>query len=569
MNDDLATEPTTDMSELEENALRHPPGFEVLKDVEGQYTLYVDPYRTYVLAFVVHRPFGRWTSYQRWVELPRSQKILIKLFPAALGYLAKSLMHDEKENSRSAQPSDGCRHSPGIASNRNRERGGFRHSDVNFMTSFFPRLTLDRWTLARLCAVCILFAIPISTAAVNILAPLMALLMLTCRRFWTTVGELRRNRVVLTALLLFLLLSISFTWDVAGFSDSVSMLSKYRKILYFPFLFLLFDSVEWRRLAVLALCASLTLVLMLSCSNWLGLTHVGPLYAPDPIRVSWVFKHHITQGLFSAFLAYMTLTLATMPRNSNLSKTLSIPIFARVICGTIAMVAVINLLVMQEGRTGPAVLPPLLMLWSWQVFLREQRSAISKAILVLAIALAVGALGITYVVHNKTSRMASVGSEILEYEKHGASTSAGLRLEFYRRSILLISRRPVLGSGVGSIGPLFQDLAVGRQGAQGMVSSNPHNEYFMISVQLGLVGLAVFVSLLWQLWLGGLRKAGFEGAFACGYVLMFAVACLANSLLLDFPEGHMLVFLCGILLAPSRKGGTANSCRSVSGTVAA
>lgn len=420
------------------------------------------------------------------------------------------------------------------------------------MTSFFPRLKLDRWTLARVCAVCTLSAIPISTAAVNILAPLMVLLMLTCRQFWTSIGELRRNRVVLAALLLFLLLSVSLTWDVVGFDYSLSMLSKYRKLLYFPFLFLLFDSVAWRRLAILALCSSLTLVLMLSCSNWLDLTHFGPLYAPDPIRISWVFKHHITQGLFTAFLAYMTLTLATMPRSSNISKTLSIPSFLRVICGTIAIVCVINLLVMQEGRTGPAVLLPLLMLWSWQIFLREQRSLPGKTVLVVGIALAFGALAGLYVAHNKTSRIANVGSEIHEYETNGASTSVGLRLEFYRRSIFLVSKRPVLGSGVGSIGPLFQDLAAGRQGAQGMVSSNPHNEYLMISVQLGLVGLAAFVTLLWQLWRGGLRTTGFEGAFVRGYVLIFAAACLANSLLLDFPEGHMLIFLSGILLAPSK-----------------
>ncbi|EEA03646.1 hypothetical protein BH160DRAFT_1131 [Burkholderia sp. H160] len=106
------------MSRLEENAQRHPPGFEVLKDVEGQYTLYEDPCGTYVLAFVVYRPFGTWTSYQRWVELPRYKKILIKLFPAVLGYLAKRLTHEEKENSQSAQTSDCYRHVSGRASDR-------------------------------------------------------------------------------------------------------------------------------------------------------------------------------------------------------------------------------------------------------------------------------------------------------------------------------------------------------------------------------------------------------------------------------------------------------------------
>jgi O-antigen ligase len=420
------------------------------------------------------------------------------------------------------------------------------------MTKFFPPFTPTRWALARWCAICTLFAIPISTAAVNLLAPTMVLIMLTCRQFWVSVGEIRHNRVAVAASVLFLLLCISLLWDVAPIGESISILAKYRKLMYFPFLLILFNESAWRRLAIGALYISLTFVLILSCTNWLGLTHIGPLYAPDPIRASWVFKHHITQGLFTALLAYMALTLAW---GRHCGEKLNVSLGVRVSSAAITVLALASIFVMQEGRTGQVVLPPLLILWSWQAFLQGQRLRFGKAILVLGVAAVVGGLAVTYVAHNKMSRLAEVGSEIHDYEKRDEPTSVGLRFEFYRRSLSLISQRPMLGAGVGSVGALFREQASGQQGARGMESSNPHNEYFTIADQLGIVGLVAFLVLMWQIWRQSCNLRNLEGAFSAGYAVAFGIACLANSLLLDFPEGHMLVFLCGILLAPSRPVG--------------
>jgi O-antigen ligase len=92
-------------------------------------------------------------------------------------------------------------------------------------------------------------------------------------------------------------------------------------------------------------------------------------------------------------------------------------------------------------------------------------------------------------------------------------------------------------------------MTAGHAGAQGILTANPHNEYLMMSVQLGAIGLAAFLWLLWQLWQTSLRTPSLEGVFSAGYVVAFAAACAANSLLLDFPEGHLLIFLAGILLA--------------------
>ena len=419
------------------------------------------------------------------------------------------------------------------------------------MTAFFPSFALSRWMLARLSAICTLILIPVSTAGVNVLAPLTILIMLTCREFWQRVGMLRHSRLALAATGLFLLLVVSLLWDVSPVRESVSILLKYRKLLYLPFLLVLFDDAAWRRLAALSLLASLTLVLVLSCTNWLGVTQIGQLYAPDPVRASWVFKHHITQGIFTALLVFLALTLATSPWNPVLAGTVRLPMGVRILCATIVVLALVNLFAMQQGRTGQVLVLPLLVVWSWQTFLRGQPLHPGRMAVALGVAMLVGGAALAYVAHHKSSRMAEISAEIHDYEKHGEATSVGLRLEFYKRSLQLIAQRPVFGSGVGSVESQFQQMTAGHTGAQGMLTANPHNEYLMMSVQLGMVGLAAFVWLLWQLWSTSLRVPGLDGVFSSGYVAAFAAACAANSLLLDFPEGHLLIFFCGILLAGS------------------
>ena len=403
--------------------------------------------------------------------------------------------------------------------------------------------------LARLCAVCSLFLIPISTAGVNVLAPLMVVIMLTCRRFWDAAGALRHNKLAAAATGLFVLLAMSLLWDVSPVHESMSILLKYRKLLYLPFLLILFDDAAWRRLAMLVLLASLTLVLILSCTNWLGLTHVGQLYAPDPIRSSWVFKHHITQGIFTALLVYLALTLATLPQNPALAGRVRLPAGVRALCAGIVPLALINLFLIQQGRTGQVLVLPLMVLWSWQTFLRGRPLQLGRIAVTLGFAIAIAGGALAYESHHKASRMAEVNTEIQNYENHGEVTSMGLRLEFYKRSLHLIAQRPVFGSGVGSVESQFQEMTAGHAGAQGILTANPHNEYLMMSVQLGAIGLAAFLWLLWQLWQTSLRTPSLEGVFSAGYVVAFAAACAANSLLLDFPEGHLLIFLAGILLA--------------------
>jgi O-antigen ligase len=154
-----------------------------------------------------------------------------------------------------------------------------------------------------------------------------------------------------------------------------------------------------------------------------------------------------------------------------------------------------------------------------------------------------------FVLYAKDSRLAGTAQEITQFETQNKVTSMGLRYEYYRRSIELIAHRPFYGYGAGSVRTEFERLQSANAGANFVMIGNPHNEFLLMGVQLGVVGVALLVALFITLALECSQLAAPERGVAIGYLFAFALGCCANSLLLNFTEGNLLVFLVGILIA--------------------
>jgi len=122
-------------------------------------------------------------------------------------------------------------------------------------------------------------------------------------------------------------------------------------------------------------------------------------------------------------------------------------------------------------------------------------------------------------------------------------TSTGQRIEFYRNSLALFGQAPVLGHGTGRFHEKYAEHVAGTKQ---VVTSNPHNEYLMVGVQSGLVGLGILVALLWALWRAAFRWEGMDRWLAQGMVVWLAVGCCFNSFILDSREGMLFALLAGV-----------------------
>ncbi len=403
---------------------------------------------------------------------------------------------------------------------------------------------------AQLFALVALWCVPISTALTNTALSLFAIAVLLAPELWRNWRSAICHPVSIATFALIFALIISVLYSAAPFDESIKWLMKYRKLLFIPLLIAAFQDRPLANVARLGLCISLSFVLLLSTSNYLGLTAIGSLYnADDPITHAWVFKNHITAGLFSALLFSLALDLAETASSAR----------AQGVYYLLALVALVNVLVMLQGRTGQVA---IIMLAIYQIvrklrqinFRSDRRLAAAQAVF---LALLIGTTSAS--LYFKSTRLANTGSEISAYQQHNQANATGLRLEWYRKSMELITQRPFFGYGAMGVHEAFKQLTDGYTDARGAVTANPHNQYLLFAVELGLVGVGLFIYLLVQIARAAARLPTQSRQLLSTWLFIFTIGCLVNSLLLDISEGSLFVLLSGILIGCANRPSTRNT----------
>jgi O-antigen ligase len=143
-------------------------------------------------------------------------------------------------------------------------------------------------------------------------------------------------------------------------------------------------------------------------------------------------------------------------------------------------------------------------------------------------------------------RITAIFDEIRDYEPAGARTSAGERLEFWRKSLGFVKEAPLFGHGTGSIRDQFRRSVTGQSGVAAEVAANPHNQVFAVAIQLGLVGAALLLAM-WGAHLFLFRGSGTWATIGLIVVVQNIVSSLFNSHLFDFTQGWTYVWGVGVL----------------------
>ncbi len=400
--------------------------------------------------------------------------------------------------------------------------------------------------LARFFALVSLCAVPISTAGVNLGSGIVLVFALLSPEVWGAARHIRVSRASIVALILFAALGLSLAYTVADRAEAVSFLMKYRKLLLLPVLFLVFhgsDKTLWARAAIWTLFASLTLAMVLTYTNFFRWTAVGPMHGNDAITRQWVFKDHISGGLMMAFLVCISVALGRAART---------PASKWLLYG-VALLALVNVLLVLKGRTGQVVAIGYMVIYVVLHLMRFKRLDRRTRWITTAAFIAGCVCLVAYAFMAKDSRLAETGQEFNQFEQQNKDTSVGVRLEFYRRSSELILERPIAGFGVGSVRTEFETMARNSTGGHAAMAGNPHNEFFLMGVQLGVIGVALFVWFLVEVWRECQKLALLERTVVYGYLFAFVLGCLANSLLLNFTEGNLFILVMGILLFSGRR----------------
>ncbi|GAB3468075.1 O-antigen ligase family protein [Polaromonas eurypsychrophila] len=337
----------------------------------------------------------------------------------------------------------------------------------------------------------------------------------------------------------------SLLWTSAPTSEALVAMGKYGKLLVIPALLVL---IRTPREATWALTAFLGAQAFLLISSLLLYFHLPVPWATsrDALTSYAVFSSYLDQGIMSAVAAAVFWHLKGLAPVRSLFYA----------CIGMSVLALGNVFIVFTGRTGHLagiVMMSLAIFWALP---RRYRFAALFATPLIC-------LLVFFSFDKVAQRFAATTAEISAYTAGvGAATSADNRLDFWAGSLGAIAAHPFRGTGAGSWiteynriqgakSSAFKDLGSRKEGNAG----NPHQEYLLWGVQLGVGGIALLLVFLGAGAVDLLKMSSPIARAGLSVVAALAVSCLFNSSLYDAYIGDFFCLTLGILLAYGVHGG--------------
>jgi len=408
---------------------------------------------------------------------------------------------------------------------------------IRAMTTTLPDTLVDRLASPLVVVLCV--ALLTSTALTNICMLLLVLLSLWAwTRFQWPDGEWALAKP------LFVLIAAFCLWDLGAnllggnsLSESFSALRHVRKFFFVLLLWPIFASPKVARHAVLSLGATVTL---LATAN-----------------LVWTLVLH-RQGLMTSFMPNL--------HGQILVGMVLLLVHATLIqryrpwwLATVAVVLLASLFFASHRRTGYVLLAAgsllmLMLFWQSQTGRRRLTSLVAGLFVLAALLLLAGLspkvqarVALFFTEYQQFFQMAPAQRSQLE-------TSVGLRLQYFVSSWLIVQDHVWTGVGSLNFKPLFWEVNHAMGATNPVIfAPNPHNEYLYMWTTKGLIGLLLYLGIFVQACrMAAQRAEDWQRHGLWLFVCLFLTSILFNSMSIDMVEGHFMMLVLLVFLAPSR-----------------
>ncbi len=357
---------------------------------------------------------------------------------------------------------------------------------------------------------------------------------------WNFQGANKPSQLGIHTTKVLLLIVFAFTcsllWTEVDIDFALGILLKHMKLLQILLLVYLIRSVKEAHLALKVFTTAQVFIL---ASSWLLATGIS---------LPWVFNdqaslktHYVVFSESYLDQSIMLSTLASVVWHLHTEWRWSRPLAT-----VIALAALLNVLLLLPGRTGyVACFVVLGLACLWGLPSKARWALVFAVPIVLTLAMLTGS--------NKISaRFSEVVHESKSYSQNGdTATSSGWRLNAWRRSIQAIELKPWTGYGVGSWTPAVKRMDGDKATADFGVgnSSNPHQEFLLWGVELGVGGTLLLITLFLAMALDAKRFPPTVQRATYTAIAVTVVTCLFNSSLYDALIGDYLCTVLGLLMA--------------------
>jgi O-antigen ligase len=345
--------------------------------------------------------------------------------------------------------------------------------------------------------------------------------------------DLSRLRTPAVVVLMIAALAASLLYTSAPLGDALNDFAKYGKLLLIPIVPLL---VRDRREALLALGCYMAVQTFVVISSYLLTLGLQLPWVREPVA-----ERQALAAVFSSYLDQSIMTVGAAVLCWYLRRDFP-GRYGAWVAVALTLLCAVDVLLLLPGRSAQVALLVALALALYGATPVRLRPVAPLAPLLLFAAL------MAFSPHFN-DRVTAVVTESIAYSRGDRTpTSAGERLNFWQRSIEAIQERPLAGFGVGSWNHEYRRLEGSKLSPLFAHLRNPHQEYLMWTVQLGVIGLALLLAFGFALLRDASRFRPDVRHAAYSFVAVLAVVCLFNTTLFDGLIGDYFCLLLGLLL---------------------
>jgi O-antigen ligase len=406
-------------------------------------------------------------------------------------------------------------------------------------------LLIDRFRLFLMGFVALTVSLPMAWVSLGKLVLFVTCLAYLVNRLIQTEVDAAPGKLWTVNLGLFIVatFALSLCWSEASQDIALQAFAKHSKLVEVVLLVSLLRTQGEAKATLSAFLAGQSFLLI---SSWLMVLGW---------HVPWATSELVPQYHNVVFSTYLDQTLISSAAAAVFWHLRSIwphPQWLKALFTLLSIASIVNVLFFQEGKTGyVAALTVVALAVMWRMPRQWRLLALVLAPLCLGLLAYLGSAKVQ-------EKVTQIVSESQSYDTQGDNlSSSGFRLHAWRRSLQVITDQPVMGHGVGSWAQSVKRIE-GLQAEQIFgpgLTGNPHQEYLLWGVELGLGGIVLLLLLITSLIRDALRFASPIKQATIAVTAVMAVACLFNCSLYDALIGDFFCVTLGLLLALGLRSG--------------
>jgi len=402
------------------------------------------------------------------------------------------------------------------------------------LTKLKNSLSLNNfYDAARIMGFLFAFGIPWSTACMNIGFYLMVIFFLfgsignfNCKSAFKTPASI-------LGILLFSFIALKSFSSIADWQLAKGDIAHYRKLLAIPLLIALFHNTALKKNLVYSYLLGVCFLITPTIIDGFGMSAITSKISLFPRIPGYnvgdftYWKNHIIHGFHVAILFSAALLHSIFYKRLRKTSIL------------ISLLAITDLLFFIKARAALICLIVIICYFMITV------SKNNKKIILLSAIFAVLISSIYFTSPSVQQRVKSSVNELSSFNsKNDISTSGGTRLHYWQISWDMFLKAPLTGMGGGSF---KQTLIMTNDPLLPQAHGHCHNEYISLLSQYGIVGISLFIYLLFiafkdasksnDIWISGISKMG---------LIIFAINALTDASLNNYSEGWTFIILVAI-----------------------